>query len=183
MIFGESAGSGSPEERLAALGLKLPPPTSTSEFTQPARRVGSLLYLGGHAAFTPDGAMVRGAVGRDLDLDEAREAARLTALGLLRSARDAMGTLDAVAGVVRVLGMVNAAPDFTAYGRVIDGCSEVFVDVFGEFGRHVRASVGVTLSHDVPVEIEAVFELHPEDRAHANKFRLEDRKPVEASRS
>ena len=151
--------SGSPEERLGALGYELPPPVPVSDFTVGARRSGSLLFLGGHGPIRPDGTYVLGQVGGDIDLAAAREAARLTGLSLLRSARDALGTLDEVAGVVRILGMVHAVGGFTQFGRVIDGCSEVFLAVFGEAGRHVRASVGIGGLSGIPVEIEAVMEL------------------------
>jgi enamine deaminase RidA (YjgF/YER057c/UK114 family) len=104
--------------------------------------------------------MMRGKVGRDLDLAGARDAARLVGLGLLSTLRREFGSLDDVGRIVKVLEMVNCAPGFNHTPAVIDGCSDLLVDVFGEAGRHARSAVGMAeLPFDIPVEIELVAEV------------------------
>jgi enamine deaminase RidA (YjgF/YER057c/UK114 family) len=109
----------------------------------------------------PDGKVVRGKVGTDLDLAAARDAARLVGLSLLATVRRELGTLDAVRRVVKVLGMVNCAPGFNQTPAVIDGCSDLLVEVFGDdIGRHARSAVGMAeLPFDIPVEIEMIIEV------------------------
>ncbi|HMC08298.1 MAG TPA: RidA family protein, partial [Actinomycetota bacterium] len=109
----------------------------------------------------PDGRWVTGKVGTDLDLDDARRAARLVALNLLATVRRELGSLDAVRRVVKVLGMVNCSPGFNQMPAVIDGCSDLLVAVFGdEIGRHARSTVGMAeLPFGIPVEIEMVVEV------------------------
>jgi len=126
----------------------------------PAVRSGNLVFLSGAGSFESDGSVVAGKVGRDLDQDAGKRAARLVGLQLLASLRRELGTLDEVVRVVKVLGMVNCAPGFNRTPFVIDGCSELFVEVFGEAGRGARSAVGMAeLPFDVAVEIEAVFEV------------------------
>ncbi len=150
----------SAEARITELGLVLPdvpaPLASYVTFVQ----TGDLAYTSGHGPLRPDGTWMVGRVGDDLDIDEAVEAARLTGLGLLSTLRHHLGSLDRVARVVKVLGMVNAVAEFTRHPTVIDGCSDLFVDVFGEAGRHARSAVGVgSLPMNIPVEIEAIVEV------------------------
>jgi len=148
------------EDRLRELGLQLPKAPAPVGTYLPAVRTGSLLFLAGHGPIRPDGTMLRGKVGRDLDIPAAREAARLVALALLATIRQELGSLDAVARIVKVLGMVNCAPGFNQTPAVIDGCSDLLVEVFGEPGRHARSAVGMAeLPFDIPVEIELIAEV------------------------
>ncbi len=150
----------SAEQRLRTLGLELsesPPPVGNYVA---AARIGNLLFLAGHGPVRPDGAMVRGKVGRDLDLAAARDAARLVGVGLLATLRRELGSLDRVSRIVKVLGMVNCAPGFNQTPAVVDGCSDLLVDVFGDAGRHARSAVGLAeLPFDIAVEIELVAEV------------------------
>ena len=149
-----------PEGRLVELGLELPPPNPTAGNYVPAKRHGDLVFLAGHGTiFGPDGTtVVTGKVGAGVTLEQAREAARLTGLLLLTSLRGAIGSLDNVSSIIKVLGMVNCAPGFNQTPTVIDGCSDLLVAVFGEdIGRHARSAVGMAeLPFDIPVEIEMV---------------------------
>jgi enamine deaminase RidA (YjgF/YER057c/UK114 family) len=146
--------------RLAELGIELPPPPTPAGLYVPAVRTGNLVYLSGAGPVRADGTAVTGKVGRDLDLDAARAAARSTGLVLLAALDAELGSLDQVVRVVKVLGMVNCAPGFNRTPAVIDGCSELFIEVFGERGRGARSAVGMAeLPFDIAVEIEAVFEV------------------------
>ena len=149
------------EARVAELGLVLPPALKAAGNYVDAVRSGALLFLAGHGPVREDGTVVHGKVGSDLDIDAARDAARLTGLSLLSTVRRELGSLDDVRRVVKVLGMVNCAPGFNQTPKVIDGCSDLLVDVFGEdIGRHARSAVGMAeLPFDIPVEIEMVVEV------------------------
>ena len=123
---------------------------------------GGLLHVGGHGPIAADGSMITGKVGTDVDLDTAKHAARLTGLQLLAAARVELGSLDRITRVVKVFGMVNCAPGFTNTPAVINGCSELFQEVFGEAGVHTRSAVGMAeLPFDIATEIEAIFEIAP----------------------
>lgn len=123
---------------------------------------GGLLHVGGHGPIAADGSMITGKVGTDVDLDTAKHAARLTGLQLLAAARVELGSLDRITRVVKVFGMVNCAPGFTNTPAVINGCSELFHEVFGEAGVHTRSAVGMAeLPFDIATEIEAIFEIAP----------------------
>src|SRR6476659_1975855 len=125
-----------------------------------AVRSGSLVFVSGAGPIRPDGTFVTGKVGRDVDLDAAKAAARLTGLQLLAVLRAELGSLDRVARVVKTLGMVNCAPGFNRTPAVIDGCSELLIEVFGEAGRGARSAVGMAeLPFDIAVEIELVVEV------------------------
>ena len=150
-----------PSERLAALGLVLPPaPKAIGAYT-PSLIVGNLLYTSGHLPLMPDGALLRGRVGADLDADAGKEAAQRVACAILATVVAALGSVDRVRRVVKVLGMVNCTADFIKQPHVLNGCSELFAEVWGrELGIGVRSAVGVcSLPENVPVEIEAVFEV------------------------
>jgi enamine deaminase RidA (YjgF/YER057c/UK114 family) len=147
----------SPEEWLRELGEQLPGGTAPVGTYLKAARWGDLLFVSGHGPVRADGSRVSGKVGTDLDVAAAYAAARLTGLGLLSTLRRELGSLDHVARVLKVLGMVNAAPGFTQAPAVVDGCSDLLVEVFGEPGRHARTAVGVAeLPFEFPVEIEMV---------------------------
>jgi enamine deaminase RidA (YjgF/YER057c/UK114 family) len=146
-------------DRLAALGLTLPQAQAPLASYLPARRAGDLLYLSGHVS-RADGRVVAGVVGDDIDPTTAHGLARATALDLLASAAAALGSVDGVAGVVRITGFVRSAPGFDGQPAVINGASDLFVELFGERGRHARSAIGVNqLPLGAAVEIEAIFEI------------------------
>ena len=148
------------EDRLHELGIELTEVFPPAGKYVGAVRTGSLVFLSGAGPIRPDGTFVTGKVGRDVDLDAAKEAARLTGLQLLAILRAELGSLDRVARVVKTLGMVNCAPGFNRTPAVIDGCSELLIDVFGDAGRGARSAVGMAeLPFDIAVEIELVVEV------------------------
>jgi enamine deaminase RidA (YjgF/YER057c/UK114 family) len=137
--------------------LVLPDPLPPFGSYVPSTRAGDLLFTAGHFA-VEDGAAVTGRLGVDLDTERGYEVARLAALSLLATVQDALGDLDRVVQVVRLQGVVNAAPDFTEHTRVIDGASDLLVEAFGERGRHARLAVGVaSLPAGLALEIDAVL--------------------------
>jgi enamine deaminase RidA (YjgF/YER057c/UK114 family) len=147
----------SAEQRLKDLGLILPPPTRPVANYVPYRIGGNLLFLSGVGPGRPDGSTIRGKVGADLTVAQAYEAARVCGLNLLANMRAAAGSLDRVDTVLKVLGMVNAVPDFGEQPEVINGCTDLFVEVLGENGRPARSAVGMgSLPRGIAVEIEAV---------------------------
>ncbi|SFN91229.1 Enamine deaminase RidA, house cleaning of reactive enamine intermediates, YjgF/YER057c/UK114 family [Geodermatophilus obscurus] len=147
--------------RLRELGLQLPEPRGPAGNYVAAYLAGDLLYLSGTGPVTPDGGLVTGKVGDGgLDLDTAREAARLTGLQLLGAVQARLGDLDRVRAVVKLFGMVNCRPGFTRMPAVIDGCSDLLVEVLGDRGRGARSAVGMAeLPFDIAVEIEAVVQV------------------------
>lgn len=149
-----------PEAKLASMGLVLPEIPKPVGTYVPFKVSGDTLYLSGQGPRRADGSFVTGKVGRDVTIEQAQEAARLVGLGLLAAAKAAAGELSRVE-VLKVLGMVNAVPEFTDQPRVIDGCSDLFVAVLGERGRHTRSAVGMgSLPLQITVEIEAVMRIH-----------------------
>src|SRR5690349_24003051 len=158
------------EAKLAALGLVLPPPTPAPPGVRlpfaPVRIRGNRAYISGHGPQSPDGPMAPplGKVGLDLSVEEGYAAARLTALSILGSLQRALGDLDRVTAWLRVFGMVNSAPDFTRQPNVINGASDLILELYGpEIGAHARCAVGLAaLPFNIPVEIEAEVEIGPE---------------------
>ena len=150
-----------PEETLTTLGLELPPTPKPGGIYKPVLVHGGLAYVSGHPPCSSDGTFIRGRVGADLSLEEGKAAARQVGLAILSTLRAELGSLDRIAGVVKVLGMVNATPDFEDHPKVVNGCSELFAEVFGEEkGIGVRSAVGMgSLPHNIAVEVEAIFEL------------------------
>jgi len=147
-----------PEDRLAALGLTLPPPNKPIANYVPYRWAGMLLYVSGQGPRRPDGTVRAGRLGRDMSIEEGYQEARLVGLHLLSVVKSAVGDLTRVEAVVKLLGMVNAEPDFGDHPKVINGCSDVLVEVLGEAGRHARSAVGMgSLPNRMAVEIEAIF--------------------------
>jgi enamine deaminase RidA (YjgF/YER057c/UK114 family) len=150
------------DERLIELGLELPPPATPGGNYVRAKRTGNLLYLAGHVPpLRADGTRPTGKVGSDLNIDEGYAAARSVALSLLATLKDELGSLSRVKQIVKVLGMVNCSPDFLDMPRVVNGCSDLLVEVFGqEAGSHARSAVGMAgLPRGVPVEIEIIVEV------------------------
>jgi len=148
------------EARLEQLGIQLiqgNPPTANY---LKAVTSGNYVYLSGHGPDKPEGGQVIGKLGADLKVEEGKEAARLVGISLLSSLKREIGDLNRVKRIVKVLGMVNATPDFERHSQVINGCSDLMVEVFGEAGKHARSSVGMSsLPSGIPVEIEMIVEL------------------------
>ena len=150
-----------PESRLAELKLELPPAPKPVAVYRPLVVCGALAYASGHGPLRPDKSLITGRVGADLDLEAGKSAARQTGLAILATLRNELGSLDRVKRVIKVLGMVNCTPEFQDHPKVINGCSELFADVFGqENGIGARSAVGMgSLPGNIAVEIEAVFEI------------------------
>jgi enamine deaminase RidA (YjgF/YER057c/UK114 family) len=154
----------SPEVRLAEAGLRLPDPLPAFGQYLPAVHHGEQLWVGGHFGTHPDGSISVGRCGEGVSVAEARDAARSAALNLLATVRHALGSLEPVVRVTQVLGVVNATPDFTEHTAVIDAASDVFVEAFGDAGRHTRLAVGVSsLPGNLVLEIQAhlIVGTHP----------------------
>jgi len=150
----------SADARLKELKIQLPPIPKPAGTYVHAVRTGNLLFLAGKGPHTPDGSVPKGKVGRDVSAEEAHRHARSVGLTLLAVMKDTLGSLDRVRRVVKVLGMVNAVPEFGEQPRVINGCSDLFVEVFGERGQHARSAVGMgSLPNGITVEIEAIVEV------------------------
>ncbi len=149
------------EARLAQAGLMLPKPSKPVGMYASAVRSGNLLFVSGHGPLKADRTLVRGRVGETLTIVEAAEAARVTAINMLATVKVAVGSLDQVVRVVKVLGLVRAVPDFTDQPRVIDGFSEVMRIAFGDpAGMSARSAIGVaSLPDGICVEVEAIFEI------------------------
>ncbi|TAN56246.1 MAG: RidA family protein [Betaproteobacteria bacterium] len=152
----------SAEKRLKALGIELPQLSAPVANYVNAVRSGKLLFLSGKGPSAVDGLRPQGKVGREFTLEQGYRFARSTGLALLAVMQAELGSLDRVRRVVKVLGMVNAEPDFHDQPKVINGCSDLFVEVFGNAGRHARSAVGMgSLPNGIPVEIEAIVEVAP----------------------
>lgn len=157
------AAQNDPESRLARLGIELfdPPPRAGNYVG--AVRTGNLLYVAGHGPRKPEGGYLVGKVGRDLDLEQAQEAARLTVIDILSSLKAEIGTLSKVERIVKVTGMINAVDSFGEHPQVMNGASDFLVEVFGASGKHARSSVGVSsLPIGTPIEIDMVVEIKDE---------------------
>ena len=149
------------EARLKDLGIVLPETASPAANYVPYRLASNLLYLSGQGP-REGGKPLSGKVGADISLEEGYRRARLVGLGLLATTRAALGSLDRVEAVVKLLGMVNATPEFGDHPKVINGCSDLFVEVFGDAGRHARSAVGMgSLPNGISVEIEAILLVKP----------------------
>ncbi len=149
------------EARLRELKLELPPAPKPVAVYKPLVVVGNLAYVSGHGPLKPDQSLITGRVGQDLDLAAGKTAARQVGLAILATLRNELGSLDRVKRVIKVLGMVNCTPDFLDHPKVINGCSELFAEVFGpEYGIGSRSAVGMgSLPGNIAVEIEAIFEI------------------------
>lgn len=145
--------------RLAAVGITLPAAPAPAANYVPFVRSGDLLFISGQISAGPDG-LIRGRLGDGMSVDQGAAAARACGLALIAQAQAALGDLDRIVRVVKLTGFVNSTPDFTDQPEVINGCSDLMVEVFGEAGRHARAAVSApALPRGVAVEIEAVFEV------------------------
>ncbi len=151
-----------PEQRLAELHLTLPPAPKPAAVYKSLLIVDRLAYVSGHGPVLAENTLITGVVGRDLSLEQGYAAARQTGLAILATLREQLGNLDRVKRVVKLLGMVNSAPDFYEHPKVINGCSELFVEIWGPVGGiGARSAVGLgPLPGNIAVEIEGIFELH-----------------------
>ena len=148
------------EQRLKELGIELAPASGPLANYVNAVRTGNLLYLAGKGPGLPGQPMPSGKVGRDFTIEQGYEYARQTGLSLIAVMKAELGDLDRVTRIVKVLGMVNALPEFGHQPEVINGCSDLFVEVFGERGKHARSAVGLgSLPRGIPVEIEVIVEV------------------------
>jgi enamine deaminase RidA (YjgF/YER057c/UK114 family) len=158
------------DARIKELGITLPLPSKPLGNYIPGVQVGTFLFLSGHGPERDGGPTVRGKLGRDLSIEEGYKVAREVGIKLLGSARSLLGSLDRVKRIVKVLGMVNSAEGFGAQPQVINGFSDLMVEVFGENGRHARSAVGMAeLPLGIPVEIEMILEVEPRPPASATK--------------
>ncbi len=149
-----------PEAKLAELGIELPTPATSIANYVGATRTGNLVFLSGHLPKRTDGSFVTGKLGANATIEEGYKAAGLSAIGLLATLKNEIGSLSKVKRIVKVFGMVNATGDFTGHSQVINGCSDLLVDVFGEKGRHARAASGFSsLPLGAIVEIEIIVEV------------------------
>ena len=150
------------EARVAELKLQLPPAPKPVAVYKPLVISGNLAYVSGHGPLKPDKSLITGRVGRDLDVEGGKLAARQVGLAILATLRSELGSLDRVKRLIKLLGMVNSTPEFLDHPKVINGCSELFAEVFGpENGIGSRSAVGMgSLPGNIAVEIEATFEIH-----------------------
>ena len=153
----------SAEARITELKLVLPPAPKPTGAYRPVLVAGNMAYVSGHAPLRADGLRITGRVGAELDVELGKAAARQCGLAILASLKAELGSLDRVRRVVKVLGMVNATPEFDQHPQVLNGCSEMFIEVFGpERGVGARSAAGMSsLPGNIAVEVEAVFELEP----------------------
>lgn len=149
------------ENKLVELNLVLPTLPPSKGIYKKCLSIGNLLYVSGHVSVNTDGSMIKGKVGKDLSDDEGKAAARQCGLAVLSSIKEQVGDLEKIKRVVKLLGMVNCPPEYENQPLIINGCSELFVQIWGEEnGKGVRSAVGMgSLPGNVAVEIEAIFEL------------------------
>jgi enamine deaminase RidA (YjgF/YER057c/UK114 family) len=151
----------SAEDRLRELNLVLPPAPKPMGVYKPVVVCGRLAFVSGHGPLRPDRTLIAGRVGADLTLEDGYAAARQTGLAILATVRDHFGSLDSIQRVIKIFGMVNAAPDFLDHPKVINGCSELFANIWGsDDGVAARSAVGMgSLPGNIAVEIEVIFEI------------------------
>ena len=150
------------EQRFAQLGLNLPPAPTPLGVYKPCLIIGNFLYVSGHGTVKDDKSLIIGRIGKDMDQEQGKQAAQQVGLAILATIKTHIGSLDKIKRVIKVLGMVNCVPEFEKHPYIINGCSELFAKVWGEEnGVGVRSAVGFgSLPDNIPVEIEAMFELH-----------------------
>lgn len=151
----------SAEQNFIKLNLTLPPAPKPLGVYKPFLIIGNFVYVSGHGTIKEDGSLIIGKVGSDFSADEGKLAARQVGLAILSTLKKNLGSLDRIKRVIKTLGMVNATPDFERHPYVINGCSELFAEIWGEEnGVGVRSAVGMgSLPDNIPVEIEVMFEL------------------------
>lgn len=151
----------SAEAKIVELNLQLPPPPKVGGVYKPVVIVGNMAYVSGHVSLKPDGSIITGRVGSEVDQEAGRKAAEAAGLAILSTLRANLGSLDRIKRVIKTLGMVNCTPEFTNHPEVINGCSELWGKVWGEeHGIGARSAVGMgSLPRNSTVEVEAIFEL------------------------
>jgi enamine deaminase RidA (YjgF/YER057c/UK114 family) len=151
-----------PEAKLKEMGIELPSPVTPEANYIKAVRTDNLIFLAGHDPRRPDGTLITGKLGQNLSLEQGYEAARWTAVNLLASLKKELGDLDKIRRIVKLLAMVNCTPDFYDQPKVINGASDLLVEVFGPAGKHARSAVGMNaLPGNIAVEIEMIVEVEP----------------------
>jgi enamine deaminase RidA (YjgF/YER057c/UK114 family) len=149
-----------PESRIRELGLELPPVPKPAGVYKPVVICGNLLYVSGHGPLKSDGTLIKGVVGKDLDLEAGKLAARQVGLTMLATIKTHFGDLKKIKRIVKTLGMVNSTPDFGGQPAVINGFSELMAEIFGEEnGIGARSAVGAMLPGNMAIEVEAIFEV------------------------
>jgi len=150
----------SAEQKLKELGLTLPQPPRPVANYVPTAKTDNLLFVSGHGPYNDGKTRISGKVGRELTIEEGYQAARNVALNCLASVKATIGDLDKVKQVVKLLGMVNCTDDFKDQPKVVNGCSDLLVAIFGDVGKHARSAVGMqALPNQIPVEIEMILEI------------------------
>jgi enamine deaminase RidA (YjgF/YER057c/UK114 family) len=148
------------DAKLAELGITLPTPTPPLANYVPVVRTGNLLFVSGQISIDGAGKIVTGKLGAGVEIEAGREAAKLCAINILAQVKAAIGDLDKVVRVVKLVAFVNSAPDFVDQPKVVNGCSDFFVEVLGDKGRHARSAVGIAaLPLDAAVEVDAIVEV------------------------
>ncbi|WP_338869659.1 RidA family protein [Spirosoma sp. SC4-14] len=148
------------EETLKKMGIELYPPTKSAGNYLKAVRTGNLLFLAGHVSTRADGTPITGKLGKDLTIEQGYEAARITGISLLSTIKNEVGELGRVKRIVKLTGFVNSTPEFTDHPKVVNGCSDLLVALWGDKGKHARSAVGMAaLPSNYAVEIEMIVEL------------------------
>ncbi|OYX06005.1 MAG: hypothetical protein B7Z15_16645 [Rhizobiales bacterium 32-66-8] len=148
------------EQKLAEIGITLPTPTAPLANYVPVVRTGNLLFVSGQVSIDGAGKIMTGKLGADVDIETGRAAARLCAINILAQVKASIGDLEKVVRVVKLVAFVNSLPDFTDQPKVVNGCSDLLVEVLGDKGRHARSAVGIAaLPFNAAVEVEAVVEV------------------------
>ena len=150
-----------PDKMITELNLEIPPAPKAAGLYKPVLLLGDLIYFSGHLPILFDGSMITGRIGTEITIEEGVAAARHTGLSILSSVKEKLGSLNEISRLVKLLGMVNATPDFSEHPKVINGCSELFQEIWGEdFGVGIRSAFGVSgLPGNASVEIEGIFQL------------------------
>jgi len=152
------------EGKIKSLGLTLPPAPPPGGIYHPVLTAGNHLYVSGQGPVQNDGTLIKGKVGSDLTLEEGKAAARQVGLTMLSTIKEQVGDLNRIKRLIKTYGMVNCHPDFEEHPQVINGFSQLMVDVFGnQNGRGARSAVGMSLPGNIAVEVECIFELYPVD--------------------
>ena len=148
------------ESRLKEIGIELPSPVKPMANYVTTVQTGNLVFTSGHGPVSVNGELETGQLGADMTIEEGYQSARLVGLGLISTLKDALRNLDRIKRIVKVVGFVNSTPDFLDHPKVINGVSDLFVEVFGDKGKHARSAVGmVQLPGGIPVEVEVVVEI------------------------
>ena len=148
------------ESRLKEIGIELPSPVKPMANYVTTVQTGNLVFTSGHGPVSVNGELETGQLGADMTIEEGYQSARLVGLGLISTLKDALRNLDRIKRIVKVVGFVNSTPDFLDHPKVINGVSDLFVEVFGDKGKHARSAVGmVQLPGGIPVEVEVIVEI------------------------